>query len=208
VIGRDRGDASNEPTLPLDSDREALALVLLGPGVELEVALDGRASWTIGRARDNDVVVDHRSISRHHAKLCSDGGFALEALGATNPLRIGGRALAPGERVPIAPGEAFAIGALVGVIRPLSRRSRPDHGRAEAPEPDPDPPTETTNPGEPPARRTLRAVLAEEERRRIVDALRRSGGNQSRAAELLGMPRRTLVKRLRDYRIPRGRPDG
>jgi transcriptional regulator with GAF, ATPase, and Fis domain len=59
-------------------------------------------------------------------------------------------------------------------------------------------------PASPPAR-ALRDVLADEERRRIVDALRQSGGNQSRAAELLGMPRRTLVKRLRDYGIPRGR---
>ena len=55
------------------------------------------------------------------------------------------------------------------------------------------------------ASRALREVLAGEERRRIVEALRQSGGNQSRAAELLGMPRRTLVKRLREYGIPRGR---
>jgi transcriptional regulator with GAF, ATPase, and Fis domain len=53
--------------------------------------------------------------------------------------------------------------------------------------------------------RPLREVLAEEERRRIIEALRRSAGNQSRAAELLSMPRRTLVKRLRELGIPRGR---
>jgi two-component system, NtrC family, response regulator AtoC len=43
------------------------------------------------------------------------------------------------------------------------------------------------------------------ERERIVDALERSVGNQSNAAKLLGMPRRTLVKRLAQYDIPRPR---
>jgi predicted component of type VI protein secretion system len=201
VIGsRGRGDASGgEATLPLAADRGdlALALALLGPGIEREVALHGRASWSIGRAPDNDIVVDHRSISRHHARLHAGDGFALEALAATNPLRIGSRALAPGERVPIAAGEAFAIGALVGVIRPLSAPA----AVAES--------SQTTAPGDSPPR-SLRDALADEERRRIVEALRRSAGNQSRAAELLGMPRRTLVKRLREYAIPRGRivPDG
>jgi DNA-binding NtrC family response regulator len=45
------------------------------------------------------------------------------------------------------------------------------------------------------------------ERERIVDALARAAGNQSAAAKLLGMPRRTLVKRLRAYGIPRPRSD-
>src|SRR5262249_32485764 len=52
-------------------------------------------------------------------------GFALEALAATNPVRFGDRRLDPGERVPIAPGEAFALGVLVGVIRPCVRPSPP-----------------------------------------------------------------------------------
>jgi DNA-binding NtrC family response regulator len=50
---------------------------------------------------------------------------------------------------------------------------------------------------------TLSADLAELERRRIVEALERCGGNQTRAAALLGMPRRTLVKRLSEYGIRR-----
>jgi DNA-binding NtrC family response regulator len=118
------GDGSgNEPTRPLESDRAALALLVLGPGVAVEVALHDRASWALGRARDNDVVLDHPSVSRHHARL--HAGFALEALAATNPVRFGGRQLAAGERVAVAPGEAFALGALVGVIRPAAERPAP-----------------------------------------------------------------------------------
>jgi two-component system response regulator AtoC len=54
---------------------------------------------------------------------------------------------------------------------------------------------------------TLSDEIAELEKRRIVDALEACAGNQSRAAELLGMPRRTFVKRLATYGIvrPRGR---
>jgi DNA-binding NtrC family response regulator len=41
------------------------------------------------------------------------------------------------------------------------------------------------------------------ERQRIVEALRLCGGNQTRAARVLGMSRRTLVSRLAEYGIPR-----
>jgi DNA-binding NtrC family response regulator len=43
----------------------------------------------------------------------------------------------------------------------------------------------------------------EDERRRIVEALAACAGNQSRAAMLLGMPRRTFVAKLAIYAIPR-----
>jgi DNA-binding NtrC family response regulator len=46
-------------------------------------------------------------------------------------------------------------------------------------------------------------IRDEEERQRIVDALAACAGNQSRAAMLLGMPRRTFVAKLAVYSIPR-----
>jgi DNA-binding NtrC family response regulator len=44
-----------------------------------------------------------------------------------------------------------------------------------------------------------------EERRRILDALERCAGNQTRAAKLLGVSLRTLVNRLDEHGIPRPR---
>jgi two-component system, NtrC family, response regulator AtoC len=44
---------------------------------------------------------------------------------------------------------------------------------------------------------------ARSERDRIVDALAACAGNQSRAAKLLGIPRRTFVSKLDAYQIPR-----
>jgi pSer/pThr/pTyr-binding forkhead associated (FHA) protein len=45
----------------------------------------------------------------------------------------------------------------------------------------------------------------EAERRRVVAALIRTGGNQTEAAQLLAMSRRTLVRRLEELDIPRPR---
>ena len=51
----------------------------------------------------------------------------------------------------------------------------------------------------------LREQLAQAERQRIIDALSRCAGNQTEAAVSLGISRRTLVKRLATFNIPRPR---
>ncbi|MDI1444539.1 sigma 54-dependent Fis family transcriptional regulator [Polyangium sp. 6x1] len=51
----------------------------------------------------------------------------------------------------------------------------------------------------------LRVPVGEDERQRIVEALELCGGNQSKAAEMLGISRRTLLTRLDLYGIPRPR---
>jgi two-component system response regulator AtoC len=56
---------------------------------------------------------------------------------------------------------------------------------------------------------TTRALspTQESERQRIIDALRSCAGNQSRAAKMLKIPRRTFVAKLDLYRIPRPKKD-
>ena len=56
--------------------------------------------------------------------------------------------------------------------------------------------------------REVGAALAAIERRRIDEALGQCGGNQTRAAEMLGISRRTLVGRLSEYGMPRPRKKG
>jgi two-component system response regulator AtoC len=46
-------------------------------------------------------------------------------------------------------------------------------------------------------------VSTPDERQRMIDALAQSAGNQTRAAAMLGMPRRTFVLKLVRYEIPR-----
>jgi transcriptional regulator with PAS, ATPase and Fis domain len=53
----------------------------------------------------------------------------------------------------------------------------------------------------------LRARAEEVEKKRILDALDQCAGNQTRAAELLGITRRVLVRRLEKFNLPRPRRD-
>ncbi|MEA2696294.1 MAG: hypothetical protein QOI66_565 [Myxococcales bacterium] len=65
-------------------------------------------------------------------------------------------------------------------------------------------PETTANAGE--TSRVLSSTQ-EGERQRIIDALGACAGNQSRAAKLLGIPRRTFVAKLDLYRVPRPKKD-
>jgi DNA-binding NtrC family response regulator len=57
----------------------------------------------------------------------------------------------------------------------------------------------------PAPQRTLSAEYQELERRRIIEALEACGGNQSRAATVLGISRKTLVTRIGEFGLPRPR---
>jgi DNA-binding NtrC family response regulator len=58
------------------------------------------------------------------------------------------------------------------------------------------------------ARTGLNVEIELLERRRILEALERHGGNQTKTAQFLGMPRRTLVSRLTQYGLTRPRREG
>ncbi len=60
-------------------------------------------------------------------------------------------------------------------------------------------------PGEPPATTDLKSTVDAFERQRVVEALEAAGGNQTKAAELLGITRRALIVRLDQYELPRPR---
>ncbi len=54
---------------------------------------------------------------------------------------------------------------------------------------------------------SLKEAVAGTERDKILDTLRQCAGNQTKAAEVLGISRRTLLNRLDQYGVPRPRKD-
>jgi transcriptional regulator with PAS, ATPase and Fis domain len=87
----------------------------------------------------------------------------------------------------------------------------PAHTPAPIPTPAGPNPWPPTAPALPPGAETetvirpLSADVDDLERRRIMEALERFGGNQTRAARALGVSRRTLLSRLDAYGVPRPR---
>ena len=79
------------------------------------------------------------------------------------------------------------------------------HDRSRPPAPDPDseeiaPPAQVTSESRPAARQTLSSHL-NDEKTRIAEALAACNWNRVRAAEMLGMPRRTFYRRLKQYQL-------
>ena len=57
--------------------------------------------------------------------------------------------------------------------------------------------------GAPPSSRSREGGSDDDQRERLIRALESCGGNQTRAAELLGISRRTLINRLDRWKLPR-----
>ncbi|MFH2009433.1 MAG: FHA domain-containing protein [bacterium] len=73
----------------------------------LECTLD-KAAQVIGRTEDNDIVINHRSISRHHAKIVRDGAtYTIVDQGSANGVFVNGEKY---DRVELRPGDMVDLG--------------------------------------------------------------------------------------------------
>jgi ABC-type multidrug transport system ATPase subunit/pSer/pThr/pTyr-binding forkhead associated (FHA) protein len=78
-----------------------------------QVALTPEARKTIGRTPDNDIQIPNAQVSGKHAILLKVGTqLFLEDRGSANGTYVRGKRLAPGERVPVQPGEKVLIGPM------------------------------------------------------------------------------------------------
>jgi DNA-binding NtrC family response regulator len=138
----------------------------------------------VGRGDDCDLVVPHRSVSRRHARITAGTPPTIEDLGSANGTKLRGRRLAARTPTPIEEGMTIEIGEVALIVRGAAAAGALAASGAKHAMP-------------------LARELARVERERIVDALARCGGNQTRAAAMLGISRRTLVNRLNEYDLPR-----
>ena len=67
-----------------------------------------RQSLVIGRTEENDIILNHASISRHHAKVVRDGDrYTIVDLQSANGVRVAGESY---ERVDVQPGDVIELG--------------------------------------------------------------------------------------------------
>src|SRR3954465_11699977 len=109
-------------TAPISGQQEAPArLVVVSSNFAGQEFVLDKAAVVIGRTDENDVVINHRSISRHHAKVVREGGhYHIVDLQSANGVRVNGEEygkveLRKGDHVDlghvrlrfVAPGEDF-----------------------------------------------------------------------------------------------------
>jgi pSer/pThr/pTyr-binding forkhead associated (FHA) protein len=108
-----------QPTIPLRALGEkavgnqpasgpAARLVVLTTDLAgMEIALN-KAALVIGRTEENDVLLNHRSISRHHAKIVRDGEhYTIVDLQSANGIRVNGEDY---ERIELNAGDVIELG--------------------------------------------------------------------------------------------------
>lgn len=85
----------------------------VSPRTESAIFIPDTEAITVGRARNNTVVIDHRSVSRYHAKLVQhpSGALRLFDLGSANGTYFRGEPVGE-EPVVVEPGQSFVVGAV------------------------------------------------------------------------------------------------
>ena len=106
--------------LTVEAPDEAL-LVMLPEGRR---AYPVRPELVLGRGDDASIAIEHRTISRRHARVRIGKDITVEDLGSKNGTRVRGQALRVGEPVTVAAGEPFMLGRVVCVVRRASDASR------------------------------------------------------------------------------------
>ena len=108
-------------------------LLVAGEGLLETFALSGDEA-IIGRAKECDVVIDHSTLSRRHARLRFGTAVTVEDLGSKNGTFVGDRRLEPDAAVTLAVGRGFHIGrfSFVMVRSPQSRSRSGKEALSEA----------------------------------------------------------------------------
>jgi hypothetical protein len=170
-----------------------LGLVVMGRhGVRAVPLLPG-SQLVIGRHESCQLTLPEPTLSRRHARLVVHASsVTVEDLGSRHGTWFAGKRI---DTVLLGIGASVRLADVVVTLSfgPYlwDQSWQADVGELRGPAAHPEP----SEPGP-----TLRSRIASLERAETRRALAQTGGNQRRAAELLGIPLRTLERRLRTWR--------
>ncbi len=86
-----------------------------------KIDLRQQPTLSLGRSPDNDLVLDHPSISRYHARIARVGQqdqFFIEDLKSSNGTLVNDQLIEPGKPFPLLPGNTVRIGPIKFVFAP------------------------------------------------------------------------------------------
>jgi DNA-binding NtrC family response regulator len=111
---------------PGSGDAKTWSLLVVRDGESSTYPLDASGSVVLGRSKTAGVRVDHRSISREHARLHLGPKLLIEDLGSSNGTRLRGQPLTANVPVEVQPDEVIDLGAVLVVVqhRQLTQRLR------------------------------------------------------------------------------------
>jgi DNA-binding NtrC family response regulator len=102
------------------ADAKRKLLVFLGDSMT-EHELPDTGTVLVGRDASMDIRIDHPTLSRRHAKLTLSYHVTIGDEGSRNGTIVGGRRLAQGEVVLVAPGASIEVGDALLVLRANQR---------------------------------------------------------------------------------------
>jgi len=110
------------PDTELTHRRAVCLEITLPDQATYTVSLGGENEVTLGRSRRVGVYVEHRSVSREHARLSRVGAaIDIEDLGSRNGTRVRGRNVAANQPTRVGLGEVFEIGSVALRVVPERR---------------------------------------------------------------------------------------
>ena len=171
-----------------ENSGSAISLVVSAPTGVSVVSIPAKPAVLVGRARGCDVTIADPSVAEVHVRLHLEGEIAIEDLGSGAFTAVSGARIASGRHIALTEEMVVSIGQTRIMLRVQ------DGVRCTSGDRTSDVPT---------AR--IRDQMFACEGDAIRAALAATGGNQTKAARLLGLSRRTLTNKLNLHGLPRPR---
>jgi two-component system response regulator AtoC len=113
------------------SRRSAHFEAFWGGGSAVLPAPASGSDFVVGRGETCAFRIDHKSVSRRHARIRMGDPVTIEDLGSHNGTRIDGAIVAPGTPTPLGTGSTIEVGSVVIVLRAASPAEPDlDHGNS------------------------------------------------------------------------------